>query len=386
MLKYLSVSILLLVLAGCFEVQLNKVKLGALYLRGGPSQSFSEDTTPPDTNYSDLTFWASHPLKHDAADIQIIKQNRSNIAKHIDVFFIHPTSYFGRSWIAPVTFDTPTAHNTDWYLRNQASLFNVCCNVYAPHYRQASFYTYVRYWNNNSAKDKILNYAYKDVLNSFKYFISKFNKGKPFIIASHSQGSHHAFKLLAEEIDKDPNLSDRLVVAYTLGSVDFRTWHKEYFDSLDNLTPCATADQINCIVHWNTVAQGQVPIKNKANILCVNPLNWQINGGFMEEEHHQGSLVPLGNFQLPTFWDPNGQQLKSDKFEGKAQLINQLINARCFGDTLFVSDIGEDFEVSEEARIYASGNYHFLDFSLFYLDIQENAKHRISAYKNTKKL
>ena len=106
----------------------------------------------------------------------------------------------------------------------------------------------------------------------------------------------------------------------------------------------------------------------------------------MEEEHHKGSLVPLGDFQLPTFWDPNVQQLKSDKFEGKPRLIKQLINARCFDDTLFVSNIGENFGVSKEARIYASGNYHFWDFSLFYLDIQENVKHRITAYKQNKKL
>ena len=100
--KYLWVSFLLSVLAGCVEVELNKVKLVALYLRGEPSQSFAEDSTPPDTNNSDSALWASHPLKQDAADIQIPEQEPSNIAD-IDVFFIHKKSYFGRSWIAPVT-------------------------------------------------------------------------------------------------------------------------------------------------------------------------------------------------------------------------------------------------------------------------------------------
>ena len=42
---------------------------------------------------------------------------------------------------------------------------------------------------------------------AFQYFLENFSKGRPFIIASHSQGTHHAIRLLKEEIDGSSNIT-----------------------------------------------------------------------------------------------------------------------------------------------------------------------------------
>ena len=59
--------------------------------------------------------------------------------------------------------------------------------------------------------------AYQDIKNAFQYFLKHFNKGKPIIIASHSQGSMHAIRLTEEFFDQKP-LQNQLVVAYLIGT------------------------------------------------------------------------------------------------------------------------------------------------------------------------
>ena len=56
-----------------------------------------------------------------------------------------------------------------------------------------------------------LDQAYEDVLAAFDYFLANFNDGRPIIIASHSQGTVHGARLLADRFDNNPNLRNQLV-------------------------------------------------------------------------------------------------------------------------------------------------------------------------------
>ena len=49
-----------------------------------------------------------------------------------------------------------------------------------------------------------LDIAYQDCRDAFVYYINHFNQGRPFIIASHSQGSLHATRLLLDLFDRPP--------------------------------------------------------------------------------------------------------------------------------------------------------------------------------------
>ena len=60
---------------------------------------------------------------------------------------------------------------------------------------------------------KAFNSAYNDILASFKYFL-KMIKTDKFIIASHSQGTNHAKKLINEYIYVDKKLRNKLVISY----------------------------------------------------------------------------------------------------------------------------------------------------------------------------
>ena len=53
-------------------------------------------------------------------------------------------------------------------MANQASVFNGCCSIYAPHYRQASIYSY---YDTEKVREEIHSFVYQDVKKAFEYFI-----------------------------------------------------------------------------------------------------------------------------------------------------------------------------------------------------------------------
>jgi hypothetical protein len=125
-----------------------------------------------------------------------------------DVFFIHPTSYLKNDvWNA--AYDLHGAYDEP-ILLGQLSAFNGCCRLYAPRYRQASLVA-------QGKSPAAVQLAYADVARAFRYYIDHENHGRPFIIASHSQGSRLAVELLQSEILGSP-LQQRLVAAYVIGA------------------------------------------------------------------------------------------------------------------------------------------------------------------------
>ena len=57
------------------------------------------------------------------------------------------------------------------------------------------------FFDKNDNGQKALDVAYTDIENAFDYFIKKYNKNNPFIIAGHSQGALHANRLINRRID-----------------------------------------------------------------------------------------------------------------------------------------------------------------------------------------
>ena len=90
----------------------------------------------------------------------------------------------------------------------QATAFNKCCAVYAPRYRQSSLP-----YPEEGVGEKYLN-GYSDV-QAF-YILDEIGDTKPFVLASHSQGSSHMLRLVIDEIS-GTELRDRLIAVYAIG-------------------------------------------------------------------------------------------------------------------------------------------------------------------------
>src|SRR6478735_10304619 len=160
--------------------------------------------------YNKLEFWAAHPSKPDPADqLPLILKNNSAVDTSVVVFFIHPTTFTAddrTEWNADLSDIDINKKTDEKPILYQASAFNQF-PVYAPRYRQAHIRAY--FTDDTANARAAFDLAYTDIKNAFTEFLKEAH-GRPFIIASHSQGSTHAIRLLKEFVDSTP-LQQQLV-------------------------------------------------------------------------------------------------------------------------------------------------------------------------------
>jgi len=313
------------------------------YLKQGNYQ-FKNASGKPD--YSNLNYWASHPWKIDPADnipSSIQNKNQDTLA---DVFFIHPTTYTEVSmpmgWNADINNEVINKKTDNGTILFQASVFNQHCRIFAPRYRQASLKAF--FTTDKEAADKAFDIAYDDIKTAFEYFLQNFNHGRPIIIASHSQGTLHAGRLLKEFFEGKP-LERKLVCAYVIGLPVFTTYFKE-------LTPCKDSASTGCFVSWRTFKEEYIPefvMNEKEKAIVTNPLTWKLNETFAPESFNKGGLLRDFNKVIPG-----------------------LVHAQVHGNVLWVNKpkfFGNVFLTIK--------NYHIADYNLFYINIRENVETRI---------
>jgi hypothetical protein len=335
----------------------------------GPHHGWDLKLKAPAPDYADESAWAALPSKPG-----LTARVPAGVAAppgdpKVDVFFIHPTGYMsGAEWNSPLNANSQTEENTKWMMANQASAFNGCCAIYAPRYREASIFRYID--PPPGLFEKSGDFAYADVDRAFTYFLEHYSKGRPFIIASHSQGTEHGFNLVKRRIDGTP-LAQRLVAAYLIGG---GITDKEV-DALRTVHACASPADLHCVIHWATYREGSTPVRGdtKDKLLCVNPLTWQRDGGLAPARLHKGAVPMSGAFQI-AFWGsdkPGGMQ-----FAPLAAPVRAWTTAECRNGFLFAKDqAGSAF-----AKAALGSNYHGLDYPLFAMDIRENAQARVAAY------
>ena len=343
-----------------------------------PSKEFDASTAVAEPNYGDPINWAALPGEIDPADLVPAGVDKTaQTEKSVDTFFIHPTGFMrSNTWTSPMDSNSGTEENTLWMMANQASAFNGCCSVYAPRYREA---TIVSYLGETDLRNEVLGFAYQDVKRAFAYFIEHYSQERPFVIASHSQGTHHALRLLEEMVDAS-EFRERMVAAYLIGGIVMPATHK-LLDSMSNISACTEAEQLHCVVHWDTMAEGAPTdlfgLARPADSLCTNPLSWQVNEIMVTAEKNAGAVFPEGTYNAAL---GKGEDTSTaQQFETLPAPLQQHTWAQCRDGWLVVQDQqGSEFDKSD--TVDASGNYHMLDYSLFYMNIRNNAKLRVNRY------
>ena len=195
-------------------------------------------------DYSNSAYWAALPDKRDPSDsVPLPLRNNYHPDTSVDIFFIHPTTYtdmkkpLGPN--APIDDATLNAKTDYTTILFQASIFNEAGRIYAPRYRQANLSCYFPKTKEDSLQSiAAFELAYEDVKAAFLYYLEHNNHGRPIIIASHSQGTNHAERLLKEFFD-GKELQKQLVVAYLVGM----PLKPGYFQSIK---PCTTPTETGC--------------------------------------------------------------------------------------------------------------------------------------------
>lgn len=318
-----------------------------------PAKPFDDATSPVGPNYADDASWAALPTRKDDADFAPDGEADEQISALVDVFFVHPTTYRNAgNWNQPLD-DREANEAINLRLRGQASVFNACCRVFAPRYRQANLAAIV----GGPSAIKARQLAYHDVERAFVNFIEHRAPDRPFILAGHSQGSIHLARLLKERVSKSPLLA-RMVAAYPIGG-----WMK-ITDLPGDIPICTSPTQTGCLVTWNAVGPERrldaglrrLPWDKPEGNICVNPLSWRTDGARADYELNLGSYVQQQNALTP-----------------------HIADAQCRDGELFVSKILSG-AYDKLPFLFGHERYHGLDYSLFYLNLRRNAKARVDAY------
>ncbi|MCF6274995.1 MAG: DUF3089 domain-containing protein, partial [Robiginitomaculum sp.] len=281
-----GILLVLLVLGFVFRGQITNALVRANI---APKNDFVSYTPPVAPDYGQDSAWAALPEITEGSDFvpkelhgsdSLSPESKYNVA----VFFIHPTTYYAKSgWNAPIDDAGAKSRIDDLVMPAQASVFNLCCAIYAPYYRQATLYSY---WVLEGSGQKALDYAYGDVERAFDAFLSRIDE-RPFILAAHSQGGHHLKTLLKKRISGTP-LKDKMVAAYPIGiAVD----PVSFSAAAPDIPVCATAAQTGCYVTWNSRGIKSKTWEDLPGATCVNPLSWKTDGAQVPASQNQGSLA-----------------------------------------------------------------------------------------------
>ena len=311
--------------------------------------AFSSQQHPASPNYDNVATWAilpdSYPenLKH--------WQTNSNILE-ADIFYIYPTLNIENKdlrWNVPVNDSIQNVKVIDKAVYFQASAFLNAGKLYVPYYRQAHLRSYTQY---EKGGKEALNLAYGDVKEAFKTYLEKYNHGRPIIIASHSQGTTHAIRLLKEFFDGKP-LQNQLVAAYIPGIAVKK-------NEFEHIKLMIDPTQTGGFVSWNTFKKNYYPNtydKWFKDSEVSNPVDWD-NSNESERSDHKGFL----------FTDDN--------------LYTQALQVYVKDGLLWISLPHFPYRL----LVLGKKRYHEGDINLFWEDIRENASLRVESYLKTHNL
>jgi len=296
-------------------------------------------------DYSNLYYWAAHPWKKDPSDsVPKPLRNGYTIDSSADVFFIYPTTLTDEkdtSWNANIN-DAAINAKTDYSpILYQASVFNHY-RIFSPRYRQAHVRAY--FTTDTARAQAAFNLAYQDIKTAFQYYLDHYNNGRPIIIASHSQGSTHAQRLLKEFFDNGP-LHKQLIVAYVVGM--YISNHE-----FASLKMCTDSLETGCICGWRTYKKNYEPdfvVKENGTGLITNPLSWTTGTDYANNTLNKGSIL-----------------LKFNKIK------KHVTDAQIHEGILWIGGLH-----LPGGFIIRRKNFHIGDINLFYLNLRDDASRRV---------
>jgi hypothetical protein len=178
------------------------------------------------------------------------------------------------------------------------------------------------------------------VLDAFRHYIANESDGRRFVLVGHSQGAGLLNRLIAEEIDDEPLLRDRLVSAYLLGWPLAVPEGDVVGGAFDNVPLCEADDQTGCVVSYesfrSTVPPPPDSLFGRTNdagqpAACVNPAD--LSGGpaplepYFRVDQPQGAL--LGGLEpAQPFADP----ARTAEITTPWVVYPDLVEAECVSD------------------------------------------------------
>jgi hypothetical protein len=214
----------------------------------------------------------------------------------------------------------------------QFARFAGTCRTFAPLYRQMTVGLIASVAVGADFKGPFAT-AYGDVRAAWKEYLAKYNKGRPFVLVGHSQGSWMLQTLIAQEIEGKP-IARQMKLAVIPGFNVLVPQGKLVGGTFKSTPVCSRPGETGCVMTWVSYREKNVPPPGAVfgyselagmTVACTNPARPGATGWVNLDSYwysHSAYPVPGGPIQWSSEGAPPSPFLRT---EG-------LVSARCVTD------------------------------------------------------
>jgi hypothetical protein len=243
--------------------------------------------TPAAPDYSKDSAWLCLPARADTCSSPLAttalnangygSNGLSSVAKDppIDCFYVYPTVSNDQG----MNSDLNAGREEKLAAEAQFARFASVCRPFSPIYRQMTVSAVAAYSAGADIRAAAA-LAYRDVAAAWRNYLATRNKGRPFVLIGHSQGSLMLQMLIAREIENDPAVAARMKLAIIPG-YDVLVPQGKLAGGTFKKTPlCSRPGQINCVTSWTSFRERNAPPEGAMfgfaarpgmTVGCVNP-------------------------------------------------------------------------------------------------------------------
>lgn len=286
--------------------------------------------------------------------------------KDVDVFYVYPTEYSddseGASMFADINNKSLREAWEEVY-QMQATAYEESTNVFAPYYRQVNMASAIKL-PREELNATFASTPKEDVFAALDYYFEHLNAGRPFILASHSQGSIMQSFVLAEYMKKHPEYLKRMIAAYVIGY----SITEDYLKANPHLKFAEGADDTGVIISYNTEGAGNANnIVVLPGAISINPINWKRDETYASAEENLGGYI-------------------YNEKTGKLEIVPNAADAQINLERGVIITTTKAMEPMPGPVPFGMASFHSGDYAFYYNNIKENVAKRIAAYKKIAKL
>ena len=201
---------------------------------------------------------------------------QSTVAKDppLDCFYVYPTVSRDQGLNSDLNVAEEKAAAEVQFAR-----FAGVCRTFAPIYRQMTLGAVAAY-SAGANIDDAGKLAYSDVAAAWRNYLATKNGGRPFVLIGHSQGSLMLQQLIAQEIETNPAVAERMKLAILPGFNLLVPQGKLVGGTFKKTPLCSRAGQTGCVISWTSFREKNAPLSGAIfgyadppgmTVGCVNP-------------------------------------------------------------------------------------------------------------------
>jgi hypothetical protein len=226
----------------------------------------------------------------------------------IDCFYIYPTV----SRDPGANSDLQAGPEETAVAMVQFARFGSVCRTFAPLYRQATLTALLGSMSGTGNPARSLGLAYQDVVAAWRHYLQNHNRGRPFVLIGHSQGTIHLSQLLAREIEGRPEAA-RMLSALLIGFNVEVPEGRDVGGTFARTPLCRSPGQTGCVVTFVSFRASNPPPEGALfgraarpgmTVACTNPAALRGGSAALDSYWYAGPSVTAT--QNPIDWSSQG--------------------------------------------------------------------------------